>query len=235
MIAWSALVLGMAGSLHCVGMCGPIALALPKVSKRGYDPLIGRILYNLGRVLTYSILGFAVGTLGQGLAMAGIQQIISFTCGALILIGILINLKWESKFLSIPVIDRLLFKLKQRMGAYLRRAKWQSLFHIGILNGLLPCGFVYIALAGALATGNALSSAGFMALFGLGTFPAMLLISMMGTFLSPSRKKAFKPVLTVFAICFAFLLILRGLNLGIPYISPQLSADIQTVSTQQCH
>jgi len=232
MFLWSAFILGLAGSLHCVGMCGPIALALPVSPSRKWKPVAGRMLYNAGRIVTYATLGLGVGLLGESLAFAGLQQILSLVAGAALLLGVLFNLQWESRMVSIPLMDRMLMKLKKRLGSLLHQANMKSMFHIGLLNGLLPCGFVYIALAGAISTGDTLSSAGYMALFGLGTFPAMLALSIAGNYLKKSLGKAFRPLMTGFAICFAILLILRGLNLGIPFVSPQIDTNITRV--QQC-
>ncbi len=232
MFLWSAFILGLVGSLHCVGMCGPIALALP-VAKTGFwKPVRGRFMYNFGRIITYTILGLGAGLMGEGISLVGFQQLLSLMAGITLLLGILFNLKWENRLVSVPVIDRLLIQLKRNMGGLLRKANMQSMFHIGILNGLLPCGFVYIALAGAISTGDLTKGAGYMALFGLGTFPAMFALSLAGNFLKKSIGKTFKPLMMGFAICFAILLILRGLNLGIPYVSPQPQAHFTQV--QQC-
>ena len=95
----------------------------------------------------------------------------------------------------------------------------QSLFLFGIINGFLPCGFVYVALAGAMTTGDFVSGALFMALFGLGTTPIMLATSLVGKFISGGLKSRMNKLIPVFAIILAIIFILRGLNLGIPFLT----------------
>lgn len=224
MFLTTALLAGMIGSLHCVGMCGPIALALPGKGANWQKILPGRLLYNTGRVVTYALLGLIVGTFGRGLSLAGWQQGLSITLGVMLLILGIAQLNLESKIVKLPLIDKALIWLRKQLGRLMKEGRPHSLFQVGLLNGLLPCGFVYLALAGALSTGSMWESAGFMALFGLGTLPAMLAMSMLGGMINPKWTRKFQPILTGFTIAFGFLLILRGLNLGIPFVSPEIVA-----------
>ncbi|MDP5171330.1 MAG: sulfite exporter TauE/SafE family protein [Bacteroidia bacterium] len=221
----TALIAGIVGSLHCVGMCGPIALALPGKGRGWANILPGRLLYNAGRVMTYSLLGFLLGTFGRGIQVAGWQQGLSIGLGLLLLVLALAQLQLESRVVKLKPIDTALIWLRRQLGRLMKQGQPHSLFQIGILNGFLPCGFVYLALAGALSTGGMWESAAYMALFGLGTFPAMLVISMAGGMISPSFGQKIKPILTGFTVVFALLLILRGMNLGIPFVSPQIVAQ----------
>lgn len=222
MALWTALLAGMIGSLHCVGMCGPIALALPGKGKGWLRILPGRVLYNGGRMITYSLLGLVIGLFGRGIDLAGWQQGLSIGLGILLLIMGLAQFRVESRVLRLRVIDRALTWLRRQLGSLMRSDQPHNLFQIGLLNGFLPCGFVYLALAGALSTGGAWEGAAYMAMFGLGTFPAMMAMSMLGGMLKPSLGKRLQPVLTGFTLIFAVLLILRGMNLGIPYLSPEI-------------
>jgi uncharacterized protein len=221
-IVIAALTLGLLGSLHCIGMCGPIALALPVVSNSRSSRVTGVFIYNIGRVFTYSLLGFAFGLLGKTFIIAGYQQALSIVLGILILV-ILISpggYAHNSKFTSIvfkPVV-----KLKSALGKLFTQKSYGSLFSIGILNGLLPCGLVYTAIAGAIAVAEPMKAGLFMALFGLGTVPAMLSLSLAGQKISMGVRNKFRRVSVVFVSAMAVLLILRGLNLGIPFVSPQL-------------
>ncbi|MEM6263148.1 MAG: sulfite exporter TauE/SafE family protein [Bacteroidota bacterium] len=233
MMLWTAFVMGMVGSLHCVGMCGPIALALPGKGSRN-QLLPGRVLYNFGRVVTYSMLGLMWGILGEGVAMAGYQQGFSIAIGVMLLLGLLFSLNLEQKFFSIPVMDKMLIRLKMRLGKLLKVNTHSSLFSIGLLNGLLPCGFVYLALAGALTAGDALDGMAFMTLFGLGTFPLMLATSLAGSLIKPQWKQHFQKIMTGFAFVVAVLFIIRGMNLGIPYLSPELVSPLTEVAPE-CH
>ena len=104
------------------------------------------------------------------------------------------------------------------------------MYQVGILNGFLPCGVVYLALSGAMATGNVFEGIGFMILFGLGTFPAMMAVSMVKNWIKPGFFPGFQKILWGMAIIFAGLLIIRGLGLGIPYLSPMIGEAAQGVA-----
>jgi sulfite exporter TauE/SafE len=116
-------------------------------------------------------------------------------------------------------------------GKLFRSKSSASFFLIGVLNGLLPCGFVYVALIASLAMQSALQGALFMTLFGLGTFPMMFAISMLGQMINLKFRQQVSRFVPVFAILFACFFILRGLNLGIPFVSPQINnaAEISNV------
>jgi sulfite exporter TauE/SafE len=96
MIFGAAFLLGFLGSMHCVGMCGPIVLAIPINNKNKISPYISNILYNFGRVITYSFLGLIFGFIGQSLSIIVLQSHISITFGSLILIYLLIPSKFKS-------------------------------------------------------------------------------------------------------------------------------------------
>jgi len=221
-LIWTALLLGVAGSLHCAGMCGPLALALPVPTSGLLVYGAGRLAYNGGRVLTYAVLGTVFGFLGRTLFVAGLQQWMSIAIGALLLLGLVISPKAASWG---PVI-RAVSVLKQAMGNMLRRRGIWPLGLLGLLNGLLPCGLVYVACAGAAATGGVLSGALYMVVFGLGTVPVMLAISLSGKLVHAALRRWLVRLVPVSVGLVAVLLILRGLGLGIPYVSPNLvSAD----------
>lgn len=233
MYLWTAFIVGLVGSLHCVGMCGPIALALPKGGPSQLRFLSGRVLYNTGRVLTYTLMGFVWGLLGQGISLAGYQQGLSLALGVSLLLALLVSVNLESRFIAIPLIDRLMLRLRKALGKLLGQPRQGAMLAIGVLNGFLPCGFVYIGLAGAISMGNAWGGAAYMALFGLGTYPLMLATSLIGGLVGPAFRQHLRPLMTSVALIFALLFILRGLNLGIPYVSPKI-ATAQT-ETPVCH
>jgi sulfite exporter TauE/SafE len=108
------------------------------------------------------------------------------------------------------------------------------MFLIGILNGFLPCGLVYVALAGAIASGDAISGAAVMILFGLGTIPAMFAASVFGKFINIGIRTKLRKAVPALAILLAAVFILRGLNLGIPYLSPRLNAPTNVSSEMEC-
>ncbi|MFL5753427.1 MAG: sulfite exporter TauE/SafE family protein [Bacteroidia bacterium] len=216
-----AISLGFLGSFHCVGMCGPIALAIPVKRISFFSVLSGSLVYNSGRAVTYSLMGLLFGLFGQGMAMAGWQNALSIILGLAMLILVFIP---RFSFLKKRTgnIFRLMEKLKAQLKKLFGIHSTGSLFLIGILNGLLPCGLVYLGIAGAMATGMAWKGALFMAAFGLGTFPAMLLLTLAGNRISMNAREKIKRAVPVFVSIMALMLILRGMNLGIPYLSPSL-------------
>jgi uncharacterized protein len=225
----AAILLGLLGSFHCVGMCGPIVLALPLNRSSFISKLSGTLTYNIGRILTYSMIGILLGTLGKGFVIAGFQQALSISIGVLILLIVLFGSYFPStgKF---PGIHSFVNKLKEKVRERFQISSYTSLFTIGLLNGLLPCGLVYLGIAGAFATGDSFQGGLFMFFFGLGTVPAMLSVSMMTNMITIDFRNKIKKAMPAFIVCMALLLILRGLNLGIPYVSPKMSA-----TTVECH
>jgi sulfite exporter TauE/SafE len=216
----TALMLGLVGSLHCAGMCGPLALALPVVGNGPGGFLAARLAYNLGRVITYAGLGVVCGLAGQGLLLAGVQRWLSITLGVLLIAGLLASRRVA---LARPVV-RLLARLQASMAGLLGHRSVLALGVLGMLNGLLPCGLVYVACAGAAATGDWLAGAEYMAVFGLGTVPLMFSISLSGRLLTPGLRQKLRHALPASVLVLGALLVLRGLSLGIPYLSPDLSA-----------
>ena len=234
MMLWPALVLGLAGSLHCVGMCGPIALALPGGRQRARY-LAGRLLYNSGRVCMYALLGAIFGYTGKALIMAGIQQGLSVAVGVIMLVW-LVRYLCPGRLRALDgLIPRLIAPLKIAIGRNLRRHALPAFFMVGFLNGLLPCGLVYLALAAATATGSARDGAVAMVVFGAGTVPAMLAVSLCGPKLQSGIRARFQRLTPVLVAMLALLFLLRGLSLGIPYISPDLTAAATSGACACCH
>lgn len=215
----AAFLLGLVGSLHCAGMCGPLALALPAAGRTRVTYLLGRLAYNLGRVVTYAAMGLVFGLVGKTLLLAGVQRWVSIFLGVALLVG-LFGSRRLGRWLP---ITRLVEGLKQRMGALLRRRSLGSLAVLGLLNGLLPCGLVYVACAGAAATGSVLGGIEYMVVFGLGTVPMLLAISLSGALVPTTVRLKLRRAIPVAVGLVGVLLILRGLSLGIPYVSPDLS------------
>ena len=231
---WSALLIGLFGSFHCIGMCGPIALALPTQQNR-FNLFFSRIFYNTGRAITYAILGLIFGLLGQSLSIAGFQQSISIVAGMLILLMVFLPSKHTQKIYILKPAYGFANLLKKRFGLLLNKKSLSSVFLIGLLNGILPCGLVYIAIAGAIATGNYLDGAAYMFLFGVGTIPIMLAVSLAGNFISLNIRKRINKAIPTFMVILAFLFILRGMNLGIPYISPAIQQTEISDDSAICH
>ncbi|HTY38434.1 MAG TPA: sulfite exporter TauE/SafE family protein [Bacteroidota bacterium] len=212
---------GFLGSLHCIGMCGPIVLALSAGSGSLARYTIGRLLYNFGRVVTYSLMGGVLGLVGAGLSLALLQQNISIIAGAAILLSYFARQYSGRLRLSLPGLP----DLQSRIASLLKQNSLPPLFLLGLLNGLLPCGFVYLAITTAAVTADPLNGMIFMAGFGIGTIPAMLGFSFFPRLVSQGVRSKLSRVLPAFAIVVGVLLILRGMSLGIPFVSPHLSGS----------
>lgn len=220
---WTALAIGFFGSFHCIGMCGPIALALSKQPREsGFHFISGRLIYNFGRVITYSLLGAIFGGLGHVISLAGLQGPVSIVLGAIIILAVLLPKQW-THFMTQTAGFRSIFEyLKQWIARLFRHYSYSSLLSIGILNGFLPCGFVYMGLAGAITTGTILSSTAYMALFGVGTIPAMLGVSLASGAITMDMRRKINKLVPYLAFALGVLFVLRGLGLGIPFISPNI-------------
>lgn len=232
----SAFTIGVLGSFHCIGMCGAIAFSLPLKEDNSWSRLLGGMLYNIGRITTYGILGAVFGILGQNLSLAGFQQGLSIALGILLLVAL-----FFPKFLQKIKDNNSRFAqfqlwVRNQMGRLFKSGAVSALFGIGFLNGLLPCGLVYVAIAGAIATGNGLWGMFYMILFGLGTMPMMLLVSQFRSLISVSIRNKMRQVVPVFVGVMAVLFIIRGLNLGIPYLSPILQQEATSwILPPNCH
>lgn len=219
-ILLSALVLGLMGSFHCAGMCGPIAIALPLHGNSIPQKIFGGALYNLGRTLTYGVMGAIFGLLGQGVELIGFQQKISIVMGALMIISVIFPSLFRNQYNLEKSWFSLVGKLKKSIGRLFAVRSFSSLFFIGLLNGLLPCGLVYMAIAGAIGTGEVVLGSLYMILFGLGTIPMMLSIAIAGNILSVAIRQKINRLIPVLVVLVGIFFILRGLSLGIPYLSP---------------
>ncbi|MEM8900334.1 MAG: sulfite exporter TauE/SafE family protein [Bacteroidota bacterium] len=225
-----AFLVGLGGSLHCVGMCGPLQLALHGNQGLSFNGFGRQLLYHSGRITTYAVFGGITGLLGQTIKIAGFQQSLSIFIGAFIGLGALGILGHSFTTLKWPFMDRFLMKLKKKMGTLLHKGKDTSRFALGMLNGFLPCGLVYVGLGGAMTTGSYEEGMLFMIFFGLGTLPLLLGISFLGSILKPALRNSLKPAMLGITLVFSVLLILRGLNLDIPYLSPQLSGPVDEIT-----
>lgn len=229
-IAIAAFAMGIIGSFHCVGMCGPLALALPLSDNSVFAKFTGALLYNSGRIITYSLFGLVAGLLGKSFALFGFQQWLSIVAGMVIVLLVIIPKLFPSAFKNVGIGNKFFESLRQTFGKLFFKKNQSTLFAIGFLNGLLPCGMVYLAIAGATATGNIPGSIVFMAAFGLGTLPVMWSIAFWGNFIGVQLRQKIRAAYPYMMMLMACLLILRGMGLGIPYISPVESAAKKTIS-----
>lgn len=231
---WAGFLFGLLGSFHCVGMCGPIAMALPFGGSSGWRYYAGRLLYNGGRLATYTLLGALAGAFGASLQMAGLQQVVSVVSGLLILLLLVLPAALKGKASNMLGTDKLMLWVRQKLGYFFGQNNLGALFMVGLLNGLLPCGFVYIALAGAISAPGVPGAMLYMLLFGLGTFPLMFLVSLSGKFISLKLRRSFNRAVPYVGMALAVLFIMRGLNLSIPYVSPKIAHTAHHMTEITC-
>lgn len=224
----AAMAMGMLGSFHCVGMCGPLALSLPLSSNSLWAKFSGAFLYNSGRIVTYAVFGIVFGLIGNSVAFFGYQQWLSVILGILIIVFTVLPKK-AVPFKTNNGVLAFFERLRAVLGKLFFKKGYSSLFAIGLMNGLLPCGLVYMAAAGAVATGDVKSSVLFMVFFGLGTLPVMWSIAFFGNYVGVSIRQKIRKAYPYMMTVMACLLILRGLGLGIPYVSPKVDAGNKVV------
>ncbi len=230
----SAFILGLLGSFHCIGMCGPIAFVLPVDRSNNIKKFFQIFLYHFGRLLAYSSIGLFFGILGKSLNLFGIQQKLSILVGVLMIVLILIPNQTLNKYNFSKPIYKGVSKVKNALGAALKKKTPDTFLTIGFLNGFLPCGLVYMAVFGAIASGHILEGGLYMFLFGLGTIPLMTIAVYAGNFLKGKARRHIQKAIPVFIVVIGLLFIIRGLGLGIPYLSPKPVTE--TVSTNfECH
>ncbi|MDP4261483.1 MAG: sulfite exporter TauE/SafE family protein [Bacteroidota bacterium] len=218
----AGLSLGAVSSLHCVGMCGPLALALPVHHLSKTQQLLSLFLYQVGRVITYTALGLAFGLAGRQIYLAGFQQWFSVVMGIVVLLLVILYSVYK-KPLQPSFLKKLFGYVQSFMiKAFHSKKRSSGFILLGMANGLLPCGMVYVAVAGALTTTVVSYSVVFMAMFGAGTMPAMMIIGYFGRMASLPVRNMFRQSIPVFMTIVGVVLILRGMNLGIPFISPVL-------------
>ena len=229
----SAIIFGLLGSFHCVGMCGPIAFMLPIDRKNKTKGFLQILSYHFGRLFSYSLIGLLFGFLGKSFYLFGFQQQLSIIVG-ISMILIVVFPKYFSKVNFSKGISKLIFKVKNALGKELKKKRNDTFFTIGFLNGFLPCGLVYMAVFGALATTNAFSGSLYMLLFGLGTIPLMTSVVYLGNFTKGNLRKNIQKAIPIVVVFIGVLFVLRGLGLGIPYISPKPTLDLVTANSL-CH
>ena len=231
MVYLSALTLGLIGSFHCIGMCGPIALAIPLKTSSWLARITGGVIYNIGRAITYATMGAIFGLLGRGLVMSGFQQWVSVIMGTIMILSVITPSLYKNRFNAEKGLFSFVGKVKLSLGKLFIQRSFGSLFLIGLLNGLLPCGLVYVAIAAAIATGSSAGGGLFMFIFGLGTLPMMLTISLIGNIITLELRKKITRLIPYAIVFIGVLFVLRGLSLGIPFLSPPKKA--MTVPTEQ--
>ena len=223
-MVFTAFIFGLISSLHCIGMCGPIALMLPVDRTNKAKKVLQIISYHLGRLIAYGTIGLIFGILGKGFYLAGLQQNLSLFIGVAMIVMLLIPEKAFANYNFSRPIFKLISKVKATLGSQFKNKSYKSLITIGLLNGFLPCGMVYVALFGAIAMQSATYGIYYMLLFGLGTVPMMSSVVYLNSLMSISFRNRIQKIIPIVGVIIGVLFILRGLGIGIPYVSPSISS-----------
>lgn len=227
----AGLAAGIVGSLHCIGMCGPLALAIPMGNKGPGQRFFVTVLHGLGKTASYTTLGALFGLLGKSIQLMAYQQLFSILAGILLLFSVV----FVRYFHKINILYKPMSKLSTSLMVKLLKTEsgYMRYMAMGAANGLLPCGLVYAALIVAAASGSVTGGVISMLGFGMGTYPTLATIMLLGAALPPIFRLRIRVLSPYFIAFAAVLLILRGSNLGIPYISP----DFNTTNTAHncCH
>ena len=220
----TAFVLGVAGSAHCIVMCGPIALAVPSHGTGWRARASSTLLMNTGRLVTYALLGSVFGAFGYALRLAGLQQTVSIAAGTVLLASIIVPGMLE-RFSPTGALTLGISRLRGMLARNLKRAAPEALFFTGMLNGLLPCGLLYSALLGAAVMDTWQLGALFMILFALGTWPAMIALRISGAMIGERLRVPLRRLAPVMISAMDLLLIARGLELNVPLIGPATATE----------
>ena len=231
---YTAFIFGLISSLHCVGMCGPIAMMLPVDRNNEAKRVLQILTYHFGKLMAYGSLGLLFGILGKGFFLAGMQQQLSIIVGVIMIVIAVIPEKQFAKYNFSKPIYTIISNVKSSLGQQFKKKTLSSFFTIGLLNGYLPCGMVYVALFGALAMNSIKLGIFYMILFGIGTIPLMSLVTYVSNIFSISFRSKIQKVIPVIAVCIGVLFIIRGLGLNVPYISPR-TIDLFIQSEANCH
>ena len=216
---WIAFLIGFGGSVHCIGMCGPIVLAIP-VKNLGINAvLINRLIYNLGRITTYGAMGLVIGMVGLGVQMAGIQKYVSMLVGTGLILYILFSAKRLPGFPRFEAFNKVLVKFKLLFSRKMSLSGKRNNFFIGMLNGLLPCGLVYVALVNSLLVTSPWEGFVFMSVFGLGTLPALFILPLATRFFSFRPLTRLKKVVPFLIFGLGVFLVIRGINFDNPFFT----------------
>ncbi|HUB59474.1 MAG TPA: sulfite exporter TauE/SafE family protein [Puia sp.] len=233
---WPSLIaafsLGLVGSAHCVGMCGPLVLALPVQGSGVLQRGVRVGMYHAGRIMVYALGGLLFGLLGRRVYLAGWQQGLSVLLGVSILCWIVLK-RIHARLRVGGLFGRFYNWLHTSMARLWHSPGRGKFLLLGMANGLLPCGMVYMAIAAALTSRTIAQAVGFMAFFGLGTLPMLLGLQITGRMVPISLRQQIRKALPYLTAGLAVLLILRGLNLGIPFVSPVLAGG--RGATISCH
>ncbi len=227
-LIWIGFTIGLAGGLHCVGMCGPLVLATSNLPfRKRWKWISYRGIYQLGRMFSYGILGILIASIGQIFALGGWQNILSISLGLLLLLAYFGPHYLRNNLRS--GWGRWLNALKSRMGLLLKKQSFSSQISLGFLNGLLPCGLVYLGLATAALSVNILEGFWVMFAFGAGTLPWLLAVLVAGSVGGFAFRKHLAKATPYLALAISILLILRGFDIHVMHM-PTASSSPDSIT-----
>ena len=231
---YTALIFGLISSFHCVGMCGPIAMMLPVDRTNEAKKVLQILTYHFGKIIAYGSIGLVFGLLGKSFYLAGWQQQMSIILGVLMIVVAIVPEKVFARYNFSKPVYKIISNVKSKLGQQFKSKSYSSLFTIGLLNGFLPCGMVYVAIFGAIAMQSVSLGVAYMLLFGVGTIPMLTLVVYLSQLLTFSSRNALQKGIPIVTIVIGILFIIRGLGLDIPYVSPSnLSLFVQAKAN--CH
>lgn len=222
---FTALVMGFLGSLHCVGMCSPLAIAVSNINGAAFR---NRIVYNSGRILSYAVLGSLAAAIGTAFQVTGLQNILSITLGCLLIITGLAGVSNIRIPLLTPALQKFTTYLKKAFGVFLQKKTNTAVITLGFLNGLLPCGLTYLALTYCITLPAITDGFIFMLTFGIATLPVMLGLTSILQVLVKRFRLNMQRITTVTIIALGVLLITRN-ALHHPHITHPVGEDGITV------
>jgi uncharacterized protein len=226
-----ALAMGLTGSLHCAGMCGPIVWVMPFQHLHGAKRWVGVGLYHLGRISIYALGGFVLHSF-KSLFHPQWQQYVSIVMGAILLIGGVVSFIPSAKLrFQLPWSNA----VRNSFGKFISNPGLLTLLAAGLMNGLLPCGLEYMALSLSVSATTATDAILYMYAFGIGTLPVLLAITILKTKLRFTNVAIMKRMVPVLLLVFGIVFMVRGMNLGIPYLSPKVEMQQNEIKASCCH
>lgn len=226
---YASFIIGLLGSWHCIGMCGPIALMIP--GSKGKNRLLSISLYHGGKLLTYMLIGSFFGLVPALTNSFFVQAIITIFVGIVMLLiaGMPLILNSIEKF-GFTKFQKF-FKLKTKLAKLIKTDKIEFSFYIGVLNGFIPCGLVYFAALGAISQPTFVSSILFMLFFGLGTIPLMFLFLLLPGILKPSTRNYLNKFRQVGFAAVAVIMLWKGFSNIHTSIQPPLEGEAFQICT----
>ncbi|HLO57086.1 MAG TPA: sulfite exporter TauE/SafE family protein [Saprospiraceae bacterium] len=214
---WIAISLGFLGSLHCIGMCGPLAAGmLGRRNDIGLQVWWSALGYNTGRTIGYMIIGLLFGLIGSMVAFAGIQKAISIGLGVIMVLFFVFSINPDHLISNHPWLRAFYGSVSTALSRLTTKTDNVPSIGLGLINGFLPCGLVYLAVAGALSLSNVWGSMGFMMFFGLGTFPAMMAMALSHKIISIKQRMSMRKIYPMVTLVMGAYLIYRGLMSEMP-------------------